>query len=286
MAIEIPLSPSLIYEQTMLFIEAGVKQIILPKPVVMTQEELISLSEAVKRNKVKAAVASHWYYADLPRIIRREIRRMSAERSSQFPNIHKVDIEFSKEQSSRKESPVYQCFPHAVQLLDSIGLLDLKKETPYVTGTSTLVEVRYEPQHIAGGIHLKAGLDFKPSKKVKQRYPCWEVQKRVAKIYFSHQEEVAGLEIDFWIKFSRTGDLAMRPGEITIREEDENGDIKPMKIHFLEDQLFKMNDTIYTSFDKPFHEFQNDSSVLSLERYYPIGSQLMHIYSEWQKIAD
>ncbi|MEO1431068.1 MAG: Gfo/Idh/MocA family oxidoreductase [Cyanobacteria bacterium J06632_19] len=95
--IEIALKPELVYSQALLYIEAGVKNIILPKPVVVNQEELCQLTELVKRHEVKAAISSQWYYCQLPKFIKREIKRIAPNfyNYNGIPSIHKIEVDFS-----------------------------------------------------------------------------------------------------------------------------------------------------------------------------------------------
>ena len=93
--VEMPLKPELLHEQALRYIDAGVKQLILPKPVVMNQAQLHSLIDRVAHERVKAAVASQWCSPDVPQIIRREIQRVSADQRA--GRVQRVDIEFLKE---------------------------------------------------------------------------------------------------------------------------------------------------------------------------------------------
>ncbi|NEP87404.1 MAG: Gfo/Idh/MocA family oxidoreductase [Okeania sp. SIO2C2] len=68
--IEIALKPELVYEQVMLYIEAGVKHFILPKPIVINKQEMLQIAEIIHKYEIKAAVASQWYYSDFPKFIK------------------------------------------------------------------------------------------------------------------------------------------------------------------------------------------------------------------------
>jgi CRP-like cAMP-binding protein len=278
--LEIALRPGLVYEETKRYIEAGVKQIILPKPVVMVEEELYLLTELVARHEVKAAVSSQWHYSDFPKIIGREIARMAGQRGARYPRLQKVEMEFSKENGAAiSVTPPLSELPHVLQLLESVDLLDLAQERPQVRGDEMLVDVAYWPDHVPGGVHLRAGLDWQPDPQVKRRYPNWDVQERSLKVTFQDQPSGPGLEVDFWIKFARSGDLAIRPGMMKVRSDA--GEMLAMQ--FVEDQLLHMNEKIYESFAQSFTEFQNDRRVLSLARYVAIGTQLMQIEAAWRE---
>ena len=110
----------------MLYLRAGVKNVILPKPVTTSRELFERLTEEVTERGVNAAVASQWHYSDLPRIIRREIKRAGRTTRWAFGR-YPTAIESSW--TSRKENgvaisatPPLSELPHAIQLLESIGL--------------------------------------------------------------------------------------------------------------------------------------------------------------------
>ena len=129
-----PLKPELVYEEALRYIDAGVKQLILPKPVVMNQAQLHALIDRVADERVKAAVASQWCYSDVPQIIRREIERVSADQRA--GRVQRVEIEFSKEHGlAYGTAPPLLELPHVLQLLSSIGLIDVAHDTPEVVGT-------------------------------------------------------------------------------------------------------------------------------------------------------
>lgn len=192
-------------------------------------------------------------------------------------------MEFSKENGATiSVTPPLSELPHVLQLLESIDLLDLAHEQPQVSGDEMLVDVTFWSAHIVGGVHLRAGLDWILDPAVKRRYPNWDVQERSLKVTFLDDTTKPGLEVDFWIKFARSGDLAIRPGSLKLRDDARGGDGEMLDMQFVEDQLLHMNEKIYASFDQSFADFQNDPHVLSLARYGAIGKQLMHIEAAWR----
>lgn len=291
--IEIALKPELVYEQVMLYIEAGVKHFILPKPVVINQQDLLRMTAIVQKHQVKAAVASQWHYSDIPKIIRREVKRMMGlpktgkTPQSTIHSICKVEVNFSKENGLvYATTPPLLELPHALQLLTSIGLIDFDKHVPEVSGTDTVVNVIYRPDNIRQGVHIQASIDMQPSPHFKSNYPTWDIQERSLKIYFEGNSIQPDVEADFWIKFNRSGDVAIRPGKLVIVDADEYGHQQILVRNFIEDQLLQMNLKIYESFQQNFIEFQNDSRILSLERYASIGQQIMLIQHVWESVKD
>jgi CRP-like cAMP-binding protein len=279
--IEIPLKPEFVYDQVLRYIDAGIRHFILPKPVVMNEAQLSDLARRVAGGQVKAAVASQWHYSDFPRLIRREIAHLAAERGA----TRRVEIEFSKENGlAYATTPPLLELPHVLQLLGSIGLVDFARDTPQITGTATSVELLYRPPQIDGGVVVRASTDYQPSALRKQKYPNWDYQERTLNIFFDPAAPFPELQIDFWIKFIRSGDIALRPGQMRIYDAD-SADPRFLELQFVDDQLLQMNRAIYASFDQPFEHFQRDPRVLSLERYRPIGEQLMAIQAVWERVT-
>jgi hypothetical protein len=249
----------------------------------MNRAQLHALIDRVARERIKAAVASQWCYSDLPRIVRREIERLSADERA--GRVQRVDIEFSKEHGLAYATPPPLLeLPHVVQLLSSIGLIDLAHDTPEVAGTATLVALTYRPQHIIDGVYVRASTDYHPPAHQKRSSPNWDYQERTLNVYFESDPSIPQLSIDFWIKFIRSGDIAIRPAQLRLYEPDEQGP-RYLELRFVDDQLLTMNRMIYASFDQEFEQFQRDPRVMSLERYRAIGEHLMTIQEDWSALA-
>jgi hypothetical protein len=286
--VEIALRPEHVCAAAMRYIEAGVKQLILPKPVVVDRTQLERLSAAVAQHEVKAAVASQWHYSDIPTLLRREISRLAGQPDVDLTQLklHKVEMEFSKENGMAiSTTPPLSEMPHVVQLLSAIGFIDLEQHIPEVNGNDTRVDVIYRPRNIAEGIHLRSDLNWYPAQMVKAHYPNWDVQKRVLKVYLSDAPNEPALEVDFWIKFDRSGDVALKPGKLTLLERGQNGQATRLTREFVDDQLLNMNRKIYAAFRQDFAQFQRDPDNLSLTRYGVVGRQLMTIERAWRRIV-
>ena len=281
--VEMPLKPELLYEEALRNIDAGVKQLILPKPVVMNQAQLHGLIDRVAHERIKAAVASQWCYSDVPQIIRREIQRVSADRRA--GRVQRVEIDFSKENGlAYATAPPLLELPHVLQLLSSIGLIDVAHDTPEVVGTSTLVALTYRPEHIVDGVYVRASIDYEPPARQKRSSPNWDYQERTLNVYFENNPSIPWLMIDFWMKFTRSGDIAIRPGRLRLYEPDEQ-DPRHLELQVVDDHLLTMNRMIYASFDQEFELFQRDPRVMSLERYREIGEHLMMIQEDWEALT-
>lgn len=283
--VEIALKPELVYEQALLYIEAGVKNIILPKPVVINQEELSKLTDLVEKHQVKAAVSSQWHYCQLPKFIKREIARLSPDFSARntIPSIYKIELNLSKENGfAYQTKPPLLELPHALQLVYSIGLVDFNQDSLEVSGTDTEVNIVYRPEGITEGIHIHSSIDMKPSADIKNQYPLWDIQERYLKIYLSENSLQPELEVDFWVKFDSWGEVAIRPGKLRILDDQFTDNPEILELNFMEDQLLKMNQAIYKAFAQNTAEFENDNTVLSLKKYSPIGEQIMLIKELWE----
>jgi CRP-like cAMP-binding protein len=281
--VEIPLKPELLYEQVLQYIDAGVKHLILPKPVVMNRVHLHALIDRIADERIKAAVASQWCYSDFPRIIRREIEQLTADQSA--GRVQRVEIEFSKENGLAYATPPPLLeLPHVLQLLYSIGLIDVAHDIPEIVGTATLVALTYRPQHVVDGVYVRASIDYQPPAPQKLSSPTWDYQERTLKVYFEGDPSIPRLMIDFWIKFIRSGDIAIRPAQLRMYEPDERSP-RYLELHFVDDQLLTMNRMIYACFDQEFELFQRDPRVMSLDRYRAIGEHLMMIQEDWSTLS-
>ena len=199
--VEIALRPGLVCDQAMLYMRAGVKNVILPKPVTANREQFDQLSEEVTKRGVKAAVASQWHYSDLPRIIRREIKRLVGQPDGHVTDmrLRRVELDFSKENGvAISATPPLSELPHAIQLLEFIGLIDLARHEPDVTGDEVCVEVVYRPANITEGIHVRASLDWTPEDRIKLQYPHWDVQNCSLRVYLDDDQSEPALCVDFW----------------------------------------------------------------------------------------
>jgi len=166
-------------------------------------------------------------------------------------------------------------------MLDSIGLIDLARDEPEVSGDGMSVDVMYRPVNITSGVHVRASLDWTPGDVVKAQYPDWDVQNRSMRIYVSDGQQEPSLAVDFWVKFDRTGRFAIRPGRLVLPESDGPDGRDSVVLEFVDDQLLTMVRKIYTAFHQNFQEFQRDDRILSLERDAPVGRQLMAIEQAW-----
>ena len=227
-------------------------------------------------------MASQWCYSDVPQIIRREIQRVSADQRA--GRVQRVEIEFSKEHGlAYATAPPLLELPHVLQLLDSIGLIDVAHDIPEVVGTETLVALTYRPQHIIDGVYAQASIDYHPPARQKRSSPNWDYQERTLNVYFENNPTIPWLRMDFWMKFTRSGDIAIRPAQLRLYEPDEQ-DPRYLQLNVVDDQLLTMNRMIYASFDQDFELFQRDPRVMSLERYRSIGEHLMMIQEEWDAL--
>ncbi|MCC5628470.1 Gfo/Idh/MocA family oxidoreductase [Nostoc sphaeroides CHAB 2801] len=297
--IEICLKPELVYEQLMLYIEAGIKNFILPKPVVINLQQMEQLLEVIDKHQIKAAVASQWYYSDIPKFIKRELQKLIKQKKQEILltpgnnpsiyNLYKVEANFSKENGlAYATDPSLLELPHVLQLLSSIGIIDFNDylSIPEVNGTNTLVNVIYQTENIKDRVYIQSSIDLLPDPLIKNEHPLWDIQERYLKIYFDEDSTQPDIEVDFWIKFDRSGDFAIRTGKLIIVGDNICKNREKIVLNFVDDQLLQMNIKIYTAFHHNFEDFQNQKQVLSLDSYVPIGKQIMLIQNIWQSVKD
>ncbi|MCB9797582.1 MAG: PAS domain-containing protein [Alphaproteobacteria bacterium] len=276
--VELALKPELMFSETMKVLAAGVPQLILPKPVVMDRDQLDALAAEVAARRVKAAVASQWYYSDIPPLISRLVRQRAAGQP-----VLRVEMDFSKEGGLDYETPPPLLeMPHVLQLLSSCGLVDLSRDRPRVEGGPTRVDVWYAPPEIAGGVHFCCETDLHPTPEQKRVCPTWDVQVRTLDVYFPDDPENAGVHVDFWIKFDRSGDFAIRPGSLSVRDPGAP-EARAITLRFVDDQLMVMSERIFEAMLLDYDAFEASAAALSLARYGPIGRQIMEIQEAWER---
>jgi hypothetical protein len=103
-------------------------------------------------------------------------------------------------------------------------------------------------------------------------------------VYFENNPTIPWLSADFWVKFARSGDIAIRPAQLRLYDPDDQGP-RHLQLNVVDDQLLTMNRIIFASFDQEFEPFQRDPRVMSLERYRAIGEHLMMIQEEWDALS-
>ena len=190
--VEIALRPDVVYDQTVLYMRAGIKNVILPKPVTVNHEQFDQLSEEVTKHGVKAAVASQWHYSDLPRLIRREIKRLAGQPHVRLADVRlqRVELEFSRVNGAAiSASPPLRNYLTPSSWSKSIGLVDLAQHQPEVSGNEVSVEVVDRPTNITDGIDVRASLNWTPDEWVKVQYPHWDVQNRSLRVYLRSRSE-------------------------------------------------------------------------------------------------
>merc|ERR1712156_486561 len=150
-------------------------------------DQLHALIAEVEKREVKAAVASQWYYSDVPLLLKREIQRRCGSRGV----FRKAEIEFSKEGGLAYATPPPLLeMPHVLQLISSCGLVDMAVDKPKVTGDKDAVFVEYTPKHALETVSVICKNDYKPAPELMSRYPNWDVQIRTFKVWFENDNEL------------------------------------------------------------------------------------------------
>jgi len=274
--VELALPAARVLDAARQFIIAGVTQLILPKPVVDSPDDLEALCDLVSRYEVKAAVASQWFYSSIPKIIARDLRRLTSVPLGKRFDLDRVVIEFSKE-NGHDIAPAPLCeLPHALQILESVGLLTHSRRQK-VTGGPYSVVVEYDALLVRHGVFAVARMDYQPQPSQAEAYPDWDYQERTLTAYAPGGEPV--LWVDFWIKFSPSGDSVIHTGRYSTREPD--GQVHSHGI--AEDLLQQMHVAIFRSFGSDYETFEKDENVLPLARYAGIGREIVEIHGTWKE---
>ena len=277
--VELALPADLILEQASLYIKAGVKNLILPKPVVDNQQSLSKLLKLVEQHNVKAAVASQWYYSSLPKIIARDIKRLTQQPSGKNSKLDKIVINFSKENGKEIASAPLCELPHAIQILESMGVLK-EAVRDKVKGDEYSVIVSYQSPKVRNGIHAIAEMDYQRTQAQKNLYPQWDYQERTLKVFTEKDSVRPIIEVDFWIKFSRSGESVTHLGKYTTYETD--GSVLSHGIG--EDLLMNMQTTIFEAFKDSYEVFLKNPLVMPLNRYQKVGLELLKINDLWVEL--
>jgi len=279
--IEFALGTDVLFDTTKLYIEAGVKNLILPKPVFDTKAKRNELINLIQKHQVKAAVSSQWHYSSLPKIIARDIERIMSDRSkNEDVELEKAIIDFSKE-NGKEIAPVTLCeLPHSIQILDSIGLLNGTQRVN-ISGDEHSVYIDYRSPKFARGIQVRAEMDYRRTAEQQGLYPEWDYQERTLSIIAKNSKGETNpiLEVDFWMKFSRCGDVVTHYGEYKTYEA--GGEILSHGI--AEDLLLNMHKIIYEKFDLSYEAFLLDPVCLPIERYNELAFELLSIHEIWQR---
>jgi CRP-like cAMP-binding protein len=246
-AVEVNLKPKFTCSEVLKYIEHGVKNLIIAKPVTHSQEEFKILESAVKKHRVKAAIGSQWYYTDLSKFLRYQIAQIATLLRKK--NFFKVVIDFSKEHSlDRGAYPVLRELPHALQIAHTFGFIDFAIEiAPVVTGDETQVELYYANTTLSENLYLRSNLDVTPPVSVKARYPNWEVQIRTVEIYLTSHSVKPEVCIDVWLKFDRFGRLTLNHGYLKCDVQISHGHPLEFKIDFTDDLLMTMTKKIHAA---------------------------------------
>ncbi|HET9642392.1 MAG TPA: hypothetical protein VFP68_03305 [Burkholderiaceae bacterium] len=274
--VELALAPDKVLQAARQYIRVGVKNLILPKPVVDTEEGLMELIELARRHEVKAAVASQWFYSSLPRIIARDLRRLTGATEQERPDLDRVLIEFSKE-NGHDIAPAPLCdLPHLLQILDCAGLLAASRRER-IDSEPWAVTLKYEAPQVRQGIVAIARMDYERKPAQREIHPDWNYQERTLSVHGTGGEPM--LWADLWIKFSRSGDSILHAGRYSTREPD--GQVHSHGI--AEDMLQQMHEAIFEAFDLPWEQFQACDRVLTLSRYSGISLEIAQIHKAWKE---
>lgn len=295
MLVDLALKPELIARVLKNYVDQGVRQFILPKPVSHDEEGLLAEGELIKQEKVKAAVASQEYYSELSHITREAID----EAKEQGFHVDRVKLFQCKERETIADTSPPLCeFPHEVQILDSTGLMDFRAVdyNPEVTSaTRTRFEVEYTPSDIVNGVEVISDLDLKADTPSGREFKL--------EVFLDDNDPEADIIADYDVRFNYKTNECLKPGTVSVdkeictetaasakstkfanvtRQQDPNNDSPYVTFDVRENKLVEMYKKIFTAMKKGYEDFQEDKSILTFENYVPLEQQVIKAEKNWK----
>ena len=136
------------------FAAIGARNILLPKPVALTRDDLAKIEAIITKYDLNVRVASQWHYATLTQDVARFVANNKA-------HITRAEIEFSRpmERSLRKNyTPANALLPHMLQILLDTKLIDAKARPTITEQSDDVIAVRYAGKiGVTARTHLAQG---------------------------------------------------------------------------------------------------------------------------------
>lgn len=279
---ELAIVPTLIPQVLARTLSQGIKKIILPKPVAQDWAHFKLIKGFINKNNAQAYVASNWHYSDITKLLKGLIAKargqeIEPEIKEKFQNeigtiqdkfeIEKVEIEYSKKHEVLTIDPPSQELPHALQIVQSSGLMNLEDaaiKMCNINQSKSAVNVSLYSKDVKKGIHINSDLQ-KGIHTDKRR-------ERIVKIYLNDDDKEADIIADYDAFFENG--VCKKPASISVDILKGNVLTKWKKeIH--EDNMDKM----YQSMFEAFEGKENDA--LTLEKYEPIAKVIGQVQKIW-----
>lgn len=283
---EIALIPQLIPALFSDLAEKGSKKIILPKPVTPDQKAYRQMLSTVKKQGMKAVVASNWYYSQITTLTKNLLAKLQGQ---PVPNpelveqyreefdsmdktfkIQKVEVEYNKQNEVLTIDPPAQELPHALQIVYSTGLTDLVGSTMSATPeeqTQSRVSLNLsEVKGIEDGIYINS--DLQMGDRLDKR------RERLVKVYLNDDDDEPDVVVDYDAQFSPDGTCQKLP-EIRC-DIKKDGKRTSWTLPVVEDNLNVM-------YSRMLDYFEDDTTdALTLEGYSPVAQTISKAQSLWE----
>ncbi len=279
---ELAIIPTLIPPVLVRTLCQGVKKIILPKPVAQDYAHFKLIKGFINKNDAQAYVASNWHYSDITKLLKGLIakargKEIEAEAKEKFKKeietikgefeVERVEIEYSKKHEVLTIDPPSQELPHALQIIQSSGLMDLDEASIKmcnINQSKSAVNISLFSKDVKKGIHINSDLQ-KGANTDKKR-------ERLVKIYLNDDDKEADIIADY-DAFFENGECK-KPASISV-DILKNNVLTKWKKDIHEDNMDKM----YQSMFEAFEGRENDA--LTLDEYEPVARKIGQIQKMW-----
>lgn len=286
---EIALIPQHIPELFTDLSQKGSKKIILPKPVTPDQMAFHNMLEILRKQGMKAVVASNWYYSQITELTKNLLAKIQGNRvpnpelvekyKEEFDSIdstfkiQKVEVEYNKKDEVLTIDPPSQELPHALQIVYSTGLTDFEDtemSADSESQTKSRVSVNLSNvRNIEGGISINS--DLQMGDRLDKR------RERLLKVYLDDDDPEPDIVVDYDAQFTPSGVCKKLP-EICC-DVKKDGKRTTWRLPIVEDNLNVMYDRMLNFFQNP------KTDALTLEGYKPVADTIGEAQQRWEEVV-
>ena len=286
---ELAIVPEIIPQVYGVLGDKGAKKVILPKPVATSYKDYREIMDITEKNNIQALVSSNWHYSaitDYTKNLLDKLTNKVSNRSVNDKNFHnklseldsnfyidKVSVEYNKKDEVLTIDPPIQELPHALQIVYSTGLTDLKKikliMQKFMQSKSRVNVSLKNVNGINDGISLNS--DLQMGDKLKDR------RERSLNIFLHNDDGVkARIFADYDARFENG--ICKKPPSLSY--ECTYGDKKEHWEQIInEDNMNVMYEAILGAF-KGY-----EGEGLTLKLYKPIVEVLSKVQETWENIV-
>jgi len=285
--VEIALKPEIVPKVFKEFVQTGVTKFILPKPVTTNLEELNQMEQLTEQYKLQTAVTSNWHYSDITKFTKAIIDKIIGKSIDEQDNcceelkqinktysIESAELNYVKNRGDISDTTPAKCeLSYALQILSSVGLVDMANDVPVVTqATPSSVTVQYNNDNVEKPIKVHTD--------IKLRANTQTGRERLLKIYLNDGDPEPDIIADYDVcldkKNEKFGSVKVDIGQGKDRVAWE----KTIK----EDNLEIMYKKIFKTFKQPRTNSKTSNTVLTLHDYSFVAKQISNIQNEWEML--